>query len=266
MKKILGLTFGLLMAAAAFSAEALPVFNATLTMGKQSRFVLIGADGKPSSWLQLGDTFEGYTLKAFDAKTDTLDLERDGKTSHVMLATDAAVVAGAVPAAPATLADAENVLNKMHFEQMMDKMMAQQKTMMSRMFDQMGAKNVPAADREEFLAFQKKMVDELLSSMGLDKMKDDVAKIYSQVFTKDQLDGLAAFYGTPAGEALNEKQPVIQQKMQEIMMPRMMAVMPKIQQMSREFGAQMKAKHEAAAAAAAPAAESAPPPAAAGDK
>jgi uncharacterized protein len=261
MKKLLSL-LAALFATAAFAADTLPVFNATLTVGKQNRFVLIGGDGKPSSWLQLGDQFEGYTLKAFDAKSDALDLERDGKVTRVTLAADAAVSAGQLAATPATLADAQGVLNKMHFEEMMGRMLDQQKGMMGKMFDQMAPKNLSPEQKAEFIAFQKKMVDQLMTSMGMDNMKDDMAKIYSEVFTKQELDGLGAFYSTPTGEALTEKQPVVQQKMQELMMPRIMAAMPKIQQMSKEFAQQQKAKRDAAkAAAAAAAAPDAPAPA-----
>lgn len=266
MKKLLTLLF-VALSAAAFAAENVPVFNATLTVGRQNRFVLIGVDGKPSSWLKLGDTFDGYTLKDFDAKADALDLERDGKVTRVTLAADAAIAAGQMAATPATLADAQGVLDKMHFEQMMSRMMDQQKAMMGRMFTQMAPKNLSPEEKSEFIEFQKKMVDHLMSAMGMDNLKDDVAKIYSEVFTKQELDSLGAFYATPAGEALTEKQPIIQQKMQEVMMPRMMAAMPKIQQMSKEFAAKMKAQHEAAAAASAPVptAEPAPTPPNAGN-
>jgi hypothetical protein len=61
------------------AAESLPQFNATLTVGKEHRFVLVDAQGKASSFLNLGESFGGYKLKAYDAKTTTLDLERDGK-------------------------------------------------------------------------------------------------------------------------------------------------------------------------------------------
>ena len=266
MKKLLTLLF-VALSAAAFAAENVPVFNATLTVGRQNRFVLIGVDGKPSSWLKLGDTFEGYTLKAFDAKADALELEHDGQVTRVTLAADAAVTAGQLAATPATLTDAQNVLNKMHFEQMMTRMLEQQKTMMGSMFSRMAPKNLSPEEKSEFIEFQKKMVDQLMDSMGMNNLKDDVAKIYSEVFTKEELDGLAAFYATPTGEALTDKQPVIQQKMQEVMMPRMMAAMPKIQQMSKEFAAKMKAQHEAAAAASAPVptAEPAPTPPNAGN-
>src|SRR4051812_7506036 len=89
------------------AADALPLFNGTLAIGRESRFLLVSVAGKTSPWLKLGDTFEGFTVKAYDAKTSTLDLESDGKISHVTLASDAAVSTAPVSSAPATLADAE---------------------------------------------------------------------------------------------------------------------------------------------------------------
>src|SRR5687768_13155499 len=88
------------------AADALPLFNATLTVGKEHRFVLVDATGKASSFLRLGEKFDGYTLKSYDAKEGALELERDGKTSRVMLVADAAVTDGPALALPATIEDA----------------------------------------------------------------------------------------------------------------------------------------------------------------
>lgn len=256
---ILALTLSSL---AASVAAAAPVFNATLTVGSDTRFVLIGESGKPSAWLKLGDSFDGYTLKAFDAKANALDLEQGGKVTRVTIAPDAKVADGALAATPATLADAQALLNKMQFEKMMDRIFAQQRAGMGRMVEQMASRmNIPANRRDDVVAFQKKVMDEMMSSLNGADMKDEVAKIYSEVFSKEELDGLSAFYSTPTGEALTDKQPLVQQKMQEVMMPKIMAAMPKIQQMAQEFAAQEQAKMKAAAPAAAPA--PAPAPAAA---
>lgn len=247
-------------AAAAFAADTLPTFNATLTSGGESRFVLIGADSKPSTWLKVGDSFDGYTVKDYDAKASALDLEREGKVSRVTLATGT-VKAGALAATPATLADAQAVLNSMHFENMMSRVIDQQKTMVNRMLQQMSARmNIPPQNREDLVAFQKKVMDEMMSALNADQLKDDAAQVYSKVFTKEQLDAMAAFYSTPTGEEISAKLPDAQQKMQELMMPRIMAMMPKIQQMGREFAMEQQAKAQAAQAAAqpAPAAASAP--------
>lgn len=236
-------------AAVAFAADVVPAFNATLTVGKESRFVLLGGDGKASEWLKVGDAFQGYTVKAYDAKAAALDLEKDGAVTRVALAADAAVGHGA-PMTPATIADATAVLDTMHFEQMLDKTLVgvkkQQVAMLDRMVGQMG---IPAADRDDVVAFQKKLVNEMMSSISGAELKGDVAKVYSEVFSKEELDNLSSFYSSPIGQAFADKQPVLAEKMQQVMIPRMMAVMPKVQQMTQEFAAQQKAKQAAAAAA-----------------
>jgi len=45
--------------------------------------VLVDGDGKASSFLQVGESFAGYKLKAYDAKEAALDLERDGKVTRI---------------------------------------------------------------------------------------------------------------------------------------------------------------------------------------
>ena len=242
-----------LFAAVLHAADALPQFNALLTAGKDHRFVLVDSAGKASAFLGLGESFVGYKLKAYDGKTGELSLERDGQVSKVMLVADAAAVNG--PArTPATVADATAVLNAMNFEQMMDRTMAgikkQQAAMAEKMTLQMAG---PGADREAIAAFQKKMINEIMSAITGADIKDDIAKIYSEVFSKEELLGLSSFYSSSLGQAFSDKQPVLAEKMNEAMMPRMMAVMPKVQQMAKEFAAEQKAKKAAAAGAAAPA-------------
>src|SRR5471030_951298 len=91
------------------AADAVPVFNATLAMGRDTRFLLQGTAGKTSSWLKVGDAFDGYTLKAYDAKASALDLEREGKITRIKLASDASVANAPAAPTPGTLADAEDV-------------------------------------------------------------------------------------------------------------------------------------------------------------
>lgn len=47
--------------------------------------------GKSSEFIRLGDSFDGYLLRAYEPKTNTLDLEHDGKITRVTLAAEAAV-------------------------------------------------------------------------------------------------------------------------------------------------------------------------------
>lgn len=251
------LLLALITAVALRAADSVPLFNATLTMGKEHRFVLVSEVGKTSSWLKLGEAFEGYTLKAFDAATSTLDLERDGKTVRVKLVSDAAVANAPTPT-KATLADAEAVFRVMRFEEMMGKMLDQQKKsmgpMMQQSMAQMAARmKLSDEDKAAFMAFQTKAFDDLMGSIMGPEMKTDMAKAYSEVFTKDELGSLAAFYGTPAGQALVDKTPEVSAKIQAVMMPRLTQGMQKMAQASKDFSAELAAKHAAAAGPAAPA-------------
>src|SRR5471032_619750 len=108
MKKLIPILLAAFLSVSAYAADQAPLFNATLTMGKEHRFMLVSAAGKSSSWLKLGDAFEDYTIKAYDAATSTLDLEHGGKTVQAKLVGDAAVANAPMPAR-ATLADAEEV-------------------------------------------------------------------------------------------------------------------------------------------------------------
>lgn len=239
----------LLSAVALRAADVLPLFNATLTVGKEHRFVLVDGGGKASSFLALGETFDGYTLKSYDAKSGVLEVEKGGTVSKLTLVSDAAVV-NAPARSVATVADAEALLKAMNFEKMMEKTMGavrkQQSTMIERMMGQMVP---PGGDRDAVVAFQKKLMDEVMSAMNFSEMKGDVAKIYSEVFSKEELQALGGFFTSPTGQAYTDKQPEIAEKMNAVMMPRMMAVMPKVQQMAKEFAAEQRAKREAANAA-----------------
>ena len=260
MKKYLALAITLLASAVLSAADVLPVFNATLTAGKQSRFVLIGADGKASSWLQIGDTFDGYTLKDFDGHANALDLEKDGKVSRVTLASDAKVADGALAATPATLADAEAVLNKLHFDELLSRGLDRQRKMINAQFEQLANRMAAqGVDPKDAADFRKKLLDLAQSIIDPNQLKTDMTKIYSDVFTKQELDSMAAFFSTPTGEQIAQKQGDVQDKLGGLIQQRMMTVMPQIQQLSRDFATEQKAKREAAAAApAAPAPAPAP--------
>jgi hypothetical protein len=236
------------------AAAAVPLFNATLTIGKDHRFVLVDADGRSSSFLRIGDAFAGYTVKAYDAKTGVLELERDGKTFPVTLVADAAVGSSPALGTPATVADAEALLNTMNFEQMMEKTMAGVRKQQGAMIDRMmGQFQAPGVDREAVVALQKRMLDEIMSALKFSEMKGEVAKVYSEVFSKEQLQALGAFYASPTGQTFSEKQPEIAEKMNALMIPRVMAAMPKVQAIAKEFAEEQKAKRAAAAGATTPA-------------
>jgi len=257
MKLSLLLTGFLTITAAALQAAgATPAFNAIMTMGKEHRFVLVSEAGTASSWLKLGGNFEGYVLKGYDEKTGSLSVEgADGKVTELKLVADAATKGrdAVLPATPATLADAEGVLKVMHFDEMLAKIVEQQKKAMGPVLQRMMAgMKVPPEDRAHVAEMQKKIMDEALDAMTGPDMKAAVARIYSNVFSKEELDSMSAFYSTPGGQAMVAKQPQIQEAMMKEMMPVMQQFGPKLQKMAQDYAVEKAAQAKAAAPAATP--------------
>lgn len=233
------MTLALISAGVAFAADRPPLtFSAILSTSKEKRFGVATEGGTHSAWVGLGAEFEGYTLSSYDDDAQTLILVHNGKTYRLPLAS------GNVHplSSKATLDDAATVLGKMKFEQMMTRMIDQQKQTVSALSKQMLGPMGAQVPSEEFAAFQAKVMDALWAEMKPDDLKNDVAKIYADLFTKEELRGMSDFYATPSGSALIDKQPQMQQKMMDLMMPRMMKAMPRIQEMSAEFAAQQQNK------------------------
>ena len=231
------------------AADAPPTFNATLTVGKEHRFILISTAGQSSPFLKLGESFEGYSLKTYDAKAAALDLERDGKIVRVTLAADAAVENGTPASAHATIADAEALMNKIHIDEMVERSIALQKTGITASVSRIGA-NFPKADPADVAVLQKNILDVVNASLDPALLKGDITRAYSETFSKSELEQISAFYDTPLGQVLVSKQPEVQQKIQTAMLPRMQEIGPKIQSMARDFAIEQKSKMSGAPAAA----------------
>lgn len=226
-----------------------PELRGMLMAGTDRHFALASAAGG-TAWVAIGETFDGWKVTDYRQADESLVLTKGGRQEAVKLASSVITSASDTKA---TLADAEDVLRKMNFSQMMSRMIEQQKKSIPAMMKQMTAQMGDiGASADDMAAFQSKLMDVMFAEMNPDSMQADVAQIYSQVYTKEELQAQADFYSTTAGQATVDKQPVVQQKMSELMMPRIMAAMPKIQAMAKDFAQQQAAKKQAAAPAPAP--------------
>jgi hypothetical protein len=237
----LRLLAGLVLACLPLSlaAEELPLtFNAVLSMGKEKRFGLASDGGARSAWLPVGGSFDGYKIVSFEDASQTLVLEHDGQTVRLPIA------GGGVQHldTKATLAEATEVMNKLRFEQMMGKLIDQQKKAMNAAARQMlGSLGADVSDQEA-TELQSRITDALWSELQPEDLKKDMTKMYADLFTRDQLRSMSDFYGTSAGQALIEKEPEMQERMMALMMPRMLKAVPRIQELRQEFMEKRAAK------------------------
>jgi hypothetical protein len=83
------------------------------------------------------------------------------------------------------------------------------------------------------------MMKELLDWKKLEPM---YVRIYQKTFTQQEVDGMIAFYKTPAGQAVISKMPFAMQNTVDEMQALMGPVMQKMQQMQQDVVAEMKAE------------------------
>jgi hypothetical protein len=175
-------------------------------------------------------------------------------------AAPAAVTPPAVQVDPTVAADA--VLKAMHYDEMMDKAVDQQKQASLAYTRQMLAKmNLPGTSPQDLKAFEEKAMDAAWAGLNPKDIHANAVRVYDQVFTTDELVAIADFYNSPIGQSITAKQPQVQQKIMAGLRQQMMQVMPKIQQMTRDFSAKQQAKaaqDTAKAAAAKPSVTAAP--------
>jgi hypothetical protein len=231
-------------------ADLPPELRGILLLGTERRFTLATPGGTQSGWASIGETFNDWELVEYRDEPQILLLRKEGLEVEVPLATSEIIADEATRLA--TQKQAEALIRQMDFERMFSRMIEQQKQSTAAMMKQMIPKEAAAeVDLAALTAFQQKVVDVMWSEMNPEQMGADLAKAYAEVFTPAELQGMAEFYGTAAGRAAIEKQPEIQQRLMQSMMPRILAAMPKIQQMGQEFKAEQHAKRAAAAASAA---------------
>ena len=87
---------------------------------------------------------------------------------------------------------------------------------------------------------QAKMAAILKEELSWDKVKDQYVQAYREMFSQEEIDGLMAFYQTPVGQSLMNKQPELTNRTMAILQQRMAPVMQKIQKMSEEAALELK--------------------------
>jgi hypothetical protein len=192
----------------------------------------------------------------------------------VTLADDSSVPAAAQTQSPSALGKAmpadpaavEAALKAMHYDEMIGKLVDQQKqAIFSRMQQTLSMMKSAVISREEFAAFEQKAMDDVRDGITPGQIHGDLVRVYGEVFTTDELQAMANFYNTPAGQAISVKQADLEKKVTDALRPRLLQLMSKTQRVAAKFAMlqQAKAKKTADEAAAANAKDQKAPGAAA---
>jgi len=144
--------------------------------------------------------------------------------------------------APLALADeaakaakVEQLLTVMNVEQQQKQMMDQMSQMVISQFKEQMAKQgtVSPAEMAKMEDRQKKLFALIADKTSWQKMKPVFVKAYADTFTEPEIDGIVAFYQTPSGKAMIEKQPALTAKIMQTVQEQMADLMPQIEAIMR---------------------------------
>lgn len=219
------------------SGPAAPELHGIIVTGRDCRFALVGSGGEFYGWVGVGATVGGWRLVEYIPGDDAVVLHRDDQQVIVRLSNSFVREAPSDGSVMATVAEADEVLSKMKFDALWDRTVEEQKkgivsAMRQQATSEFAKMGLPQTEIDALL---DKMGEVVVAGMQSDVMREDFARIYSEVYTKEELQGMANFYDTAAGRAWAQKQPDVQQKLMQVMMPRVMQGMPAAQKVAADY-------------------------------
>jgi hypothetical protein len=145
------------------------------------------------------------------------------------------LTATAATAAPPTRESVEELLRVMRMQQTLETvfdLMEQTNREVDRQRSQLLAD--PSRSAEERRAIDERRERRgqeanaaLREELSWDKVKDGYVRLYAETFTQEEIDGQLAFYRSPVGQAVLDKQPDLTRKSSELMQERVTEILPK---------------------------------------
>lgn len=131
----------------------------------------------------------------------------------------------------------KEMLKLMDMQKMIEQVISQVQQIQMTQMKQL---NIPEQDQIKLGEFQIKLNAKLSEAMSWEKMEPEYIKLFSEVYTEDELKAIVGFYTTPAGQSMLKKQPLLMQKSTLISQKQIQSAMPEIQKMIQEFKDSMK--------------------------
>ena len=142
----------------------------------------------------------------------------------------------AAQAAPPSEESVLKMMNALQLHVTLDQMVAQLDAgMKAGMKDLMKGKELDPLRTAELGQLQSRISATIKDEFSFARMKDIYVKVYSEVFTQEEVNAINAFYASPAGKSMIEKIPLATKKATPLLHERMSLTTHKIKVMQQEF-------------------------------
>jgi len=155
-----------------------------------------------------------------------------------------AQAASPAPATPAANLSSEQSVNEMlklmQLENLLKTALKQmnegmEKGMEASMSKATSGRELTAAQKAEVEDFRKKFKTTMVEELSIDKITSIYAQTYRQTFTQEEVNGVIAFYKSPAGKAVTEKNPDVMRKAAGLTEARITVMTQKLDRMQFDF-------------------------------
>jgi hypothetical protein len=143
----------------------------------------------------------------------------------------------------------EQLFATMHMDRMMSQFTDAMLTQVKHISETMpGADQMTAAQKKMVSEYQDKMAALVTANVGWRAMEPEYVTLYASTFSEEEIDGIIAFYKSPAGQALLTKTPELTKGSMALVQTRMVDLQPQMKAMVDEMVQQMSAGKTGAAA------------------
>ena len=151
-----------------------------------------------------------------------------GKAPLLLVLTLAIALPG--QAAPATTASIDKLLILAKTEKVSELFIAQlDKGVTMGVQRALNGRAPTAADQAVIDSMRRQITAAAKDTLSWPKLKSLYEKVYADIFSQEEMDGLIAFYSSPTGQAFAEKEPLIAQQVNGVIQGQMAPMMMKIQ-------------------------------------
>ena len=133
-------------------------------------------------------------------------------------------------------AKAAEILRSAKIEDLVKKSMTMvREQVKSGVVQQMTGIEMPPDQAKMLDSYIDRMMTTVTSMLDWETLKPIYVKLYAEAFSDAEMDGIIAFYKSPAGSAMVDKTPGLMQKANDAMQERMKAIGPEMQKIMQEL-------------------------------
>ncbi len=132
-------------------------------------------------------------------------------------------------------AKAEEILALLHMDRVSTQIIGNLLQQTTEITTRKSGGTMTPATQAELADFQKKLVTFLEPQIGWKVIEPEYVKQYVTTFTDEELDGMLAYYKSPAGTAFLTKMPGVDKQVNETVHSKIVALQPQVNQMLTEF-------------------------------